>query len=410
MIESLASNLEQTLDSTKEQVTKWENSIDDIPMPDIEQHNMSLEEAKLAFKDTFEEGIDELKLTAEEVSTVSSEVYQYIEEFILELQYKLGIKERPYFDYAAIGKSAAISAVAGGVLGSLAGAIAGGVGGAVGEILSQFAKHIGASDGVAMLIQIGTELFTAGGIVKLAGKGISKLAVNSVDDVAVLAKNKGGDIISKTNVIDDLSIHSKDTLVGKIKEVNPNIVEGRINLIKGEISENMMDKYFKNSGWSKIEGEVGRNGIDGLYIRKDANSIKVLMAESKYNTSKLGETLHGVQMSPKWIMKKLDNLIEAFPDNKDYVVVKKLVENGQYRSRLFQLKEMGDNLQIKISNIIPKGHDNINILDLAGRESSKINKFQNIDLKNLSDVYSTKIASLYDKSVVDTLAKSKYIN
>ena len=415
MIESLVPTLEQAMNKTKEQISKWEDSIDNIPKLDLEQYKMSPQEMESAFKENFEKGINSLELTTQEVSKVSNEVFSNTQEYIDELSTKLGEKI-PDFDYVAIGKSAGISAAAGGIGGSLVGGIgaipgiiAGGVGGAIGEILGQVAKHNGASDGLAMAIQIGTEIFTAGGIVKLAGKGIAKVAVSSTDNIAILAKGNTGNIASKTHILDDVTVHSKDTLVSKIKEVNPNIVEGRMNLIKGEISENMMDRYFKNSGWSKIEGEVGRNGIDGLYIRKDGNSIKVMMAESKYNTSKLSETLHGVQMSPKWITKKLDNLIEAFPDNKDYIAIKKLVENGQYRSRLFQLKETGDNLQIKISNIVPKGHDNINILNLSGRESAKINNFQNIDLKNLSDTYSTKIASLYDKSVNDVLTKSKYI-
>ncbi len=218
MIESLMPSLEQALDKTKEKVAKWEDTIDDIPMPDIEQYKMSLEEVELAFKDTFEEGISSLKLTDEEASAVSSEVFNATQESINTLTAKLGDKI-PDFDYAAIGKSSAISAVAGGVGGSLVGGIgaipgtvAGGVGGAIGEILGQVAKHNGASDGLAMTIQIGTELLTAGGIVKLAGKGIAKIAVSSADDMASLAKHTNPEKITKIgSVVDDTKVLVADT-------------------------------------------------------------------------------------------------------------------------------------------------------------------------------------------------------
>lgn len=204
MIENLVPSLEQTMDKTKEQMSKWEDSIDDIPTVNIEQYKISPEEMEIAFKDTFEEGISSLKLTANEMSEVSSEVFAATQESINTLTEKLGDKV-PYFDYAEIGKSSAISAVAGGVGGSLVGGIgaipgtiAGGVGGAVGEILSQVAKYNGASDGVAMTIQIGTELLTASGIVKLAGKGIANVAVSNADEMAVLAKKTAFDTSPKT--------------------------------------------------------------------------------------------------------------------------------------------------------------------------------------------------------------------
>lgn len=52
-----------------------------------------------------------------------------------------------------------------------------------------------------------------------------------------------------------------------------------------------MHKFYTNSGWIKIEGEVGRNGIDGLYYQKKNGVIReVLVAESKWNKSRLGKS------------------------------------------------------------------------------------------------------------------------
>jgi len=246
MIESLVPSLEQAMDKTKEQMSKWEDSIDDIPMPDIEQYKISLEEAKSTFKDSFEEGISSLKLTADETSTVSSEVFNATQESINTLTAKLGDKI-PDFNYAVIGKSSAISAVAGGVGGSLVGGIgaipgtvAGGVGGAVGEILGQVAKHNGASDGVAMTIQIGTELLTAGGIVKLAGKGIVNVAVANADEVAKITTTKGIDTISKSGGV----IENTKVLVGdKIKTLGFE-VKGLINDSKIHTTTDAHGKQF----------------------------------------------------------------------------------------------------------------------------------------------------------------------
>jgi len=62
---------------------------------------------------------------------------------------------------------------------------------------------------------------------------------------------------------------AKDTLKEKIKEQVPDANDANINKIKGNISEKLMDWYFQNTGWEKLEGEVGCNGIDGLYVKRD---------------------------------------------------------------------------------------------------------------------------------------------
>jgi len=77
----------------------------------------------------------------------------------------------------------------------------------------------------------------------------------------------------------------------------------------GNIPENLMHDYFKKSGWIQLKGEVGNNGIDGLYIKKKDGVIsEVLFSESKYNTSQLVRTKDGSrQMSKQWLLNKLNN-------------------------------------------------------------------------------------------------------
>ncbi len=71
--------------------------------------------------------------------------------------------------------------------------------------------------------------------------------------------------------------------------------------------------------WQKIEGERGANGIDGLYIKSDGDAItEVLIAESKYNRSRLGFIKKGTikQMSKSWI---LQNLKLSKPQNPNII-------------------------------------------------------------------------------------------
>lgn len=201
--------------------------------------------------------------------------------------------------------------------------------------------------------------------------------------------------------IEEVNYYFKDTLKEYIKaqyeNVGLDIQEGQINIIKGKIFEQFMDEYFKNSGWTKIEGEIGRNGIDGLYVRRDKNGeLKVLIVESKYNTSKLSDTQHGKQMSQEWINKKLEDLINKNPDNELYKEIYEKVQEGKYRTRMFTGKEMGGNLEVSIKNIDNCTGNEIKIEDLKGNEKYKISGSK-IDLNNPENNYQEKMADIYNK-------------
>jgi len=76
----------------------------------------------------------------------------------------------------------------------------------------------------------------------------------------------------------------------------------------------MMVRYFEHSGWTRIDGQVGRTGFDGLFVKYEDGVIKdVLIAESKYNTSTLQSTNFGVQMSEEWIRRKMVEIKARFP-------------------------------------------------------------------------------------------------
>lgn len=136
-------------------------------------------------------------------------------------------------------------------------------------------------------------------------------------------------------------------------------IQGRLNIVNGYSAECVMHKFYTNSGWTQIEGEIGRNGIDGLYYKKKNGVIKeVLVSESKWNKSKLGRSGKNKlvqQMSQEWILRTLKKL-QRYKPLPEYRTIRKLVQHNQYRARLFKMKPLGDNqVQIHIYKIKNKG-------------------------------------------------------
>ena len=108
------------------------------------------------------------------------------------------------------------------------------------------------------------------------------------------------------NIEEYSNLMSKSPLHIKVASKYPHMTIGQINMKVGSINENIMNKYFQSTGWSKIESEIGRNGIDGLFVKRRNGVIyDIIIAESKYNKSGLQHTNHGVQMTKQWILKKI---------------------------------------------------------------------------------------------------------
>jgi len=172
-----------------------------------------------------------------------------------------------------------------------------------------------------------------------------------------------------------------------------NQIQAKKNRINGHAAECMMDVFFThNQNWQKIEGENGIHGIDGLYIKyKNDNISDVLVAESKWNTSRLGTTKKGTikQMSKRWI---LDKLKEAKPHNphvKNYDQISTLVKKGIYRARLFKLKPyLNNKLKITLYRIKNKSD---------GKSIEKVDKSEIvIDMKNPENVFHERMLGVYN--------------
>jgi len=172
-------------------------------------------------------------------------------------------------------------------------------------------------------------------------------------------------------------------------------------MFNGDVAENVMHDYFKNSGWSQLEGNVGRNGIDGLYVkRKNGVIADVLFVESKYNSSKLSKTKDGSkQMSKQWLSKKLDTLMvdakkKGHTKNmKEYENILNLVKKDHYKARLWKFIPKGEGKYlIEVKKIVSNGFSNIKISALTGKSSYKINGTV-IDTKNPTTPYMKKMSN-----------------
>jgi len=159
-------------------------------------------------------------------------------------------------------------------------------------------------------------------------------------------------ILSKSQLHKEVYLRIKNASKISVKHID-NIV--------GKINESIMVKFFEKDGWKRIEGEVGRNGIDGLFVKRDKHGriIDVLVAEAKYNTSNLGKTNFGKQMSKKWLLRKIQELKKTYPDDKDYAEIEKFIKKDNYRAVVWNMNVENNRMKIIIKNVHQKGDKDI---------------------------------------------------
>ncbi len=82
---------------------------------------------------------------------------------------------------------------------------------------------------------------------------------------------------------------------------------------KGDLAESLMDSYYTRNGWEIVDGKRGRQGFDGLYVRrsKSGRVVDFLIADAKSGHSRLSMTQHGRQLSRRWIRHNLSELIKG---------------------------------------------------------------------------------------------------
>lgn len=82
--------------------------------------------------------------------------------------------------------------------------------------------------------------------------------------------------------------------------------------IKGAIGESLAESVIQNGDsrgrqWRSITARSGPQGLDHIFIKTDKNGLPcdLMIGETKYDTSRLGNTLDGIQMGSKWVQKRL---------------------------------------------------------------------------------------------------------
>lgn len=187
--------------------------------------------------------------------------------------------------------------------------------------------------------------------------------------------------------------------------------------VLGDAAEGLMQDFFVRSGWEPIQGQIGRQGFDGLFVKRDnsGNIRDVLSVESKHNTSKLGTNLvcGETQMSYKWHLCKIDSLIERSEQSnntrmtRDLKQIRSQIVSRNYRARILNtvLSSNGE-LSIGISRINSRDGD-VSIEPLSGGEKYKLQYTENqkINLSNPKNQFQRQIADNYFKQVDAALQK-----
>jgi hypothetical protein len=177
-----------------------------------------------------------------------------------------------------------------------------------------------------------------------------------------------------------LEIAKTSGLHAEVVARNPAIGLVQAHHLVGAMSERLMIRYFEHSGWTRINGQVGRAGFDGLFVKYENGVIKdVLIVESKYNTSSLGTTNHGIQMSETWVNRKLAELLERYPDNDVYRKIEPFIRNSSYRAVVWTLKVERDSVLVRLSKVKSKG----GAVDLEGAVGTDVEDFSSPFVKSM---------------------------
>lgn len=206
---------------------------------------------------------------------------------------------------------------------------------------------------------------------RLGGKDVKVYFPNSLVNL-----NK---VLSKSQLHREVFLRLSNVGMVKAKHID-NIV--------GKINESIMVKFFKSSGWERIEGEIGRNGIDGLFVKRDkhGNIVDVLIAEAKYNKSQLANTNCGKQMSKAWLLCKIQELQKEYPNSKEYRQIEKFIKNDIYRAVVWNMTIKDNRMILSLKKIQSKGNRNVSL---------SVESIREIDLLSPKNSFEKRMASLY---------------
>lgn len=100
--------------------------------------------------------------------------------------------------------------------------------------------------------------------------------------------------------------------------------------IKGAFGESIAQKAYlknyleKNGNWKNLTPRLGSQGLDHVFVKYDkyGHPKQLMVAESKYGSSKLGFTKDGIQMGREWTSKRLIKLGKTYSSLSKYTNMK----------------------------------------------------------------------------------------
>lgn len=238
-------------------------------------------------------------------------------------------------------------------------------------------------------------------IQKLTLQSKYKNLQNGDEDLFHCLKLSNCDVIHFEKLLSSNGIEKNElhkTLAYKYHSLN----SAQIIKKSGDTTEHMMNSYYTKSGWTKIEGEIGNKGIDGLFLKKNkaGEIVDVLIVESKYNKSLLMNRNSGKQMSKAWILDNISKLEKQYPDDKSYNQIRELIENDKYRARLWKMNLKDNKLHIETKKV-ESSDSTIKLANLVGNEKTKVEYQGNqiIDLSNPQNNFHKEMIEIFQNSI-----------
>lgn len=193
-------------------------------------------------------------------------------------------------------------------------------------------------DGKRLIEQYGDELVDI----------ISGLSEKDTKQALKLIAEFGDDAINGLQGGKSIDNVKFDCLGGKqyrdklLNDVESGKIELKTNKQKGNYGEMKVDKYFEELGYERISldrvtglDDPIHQGIDGVYYNPEGTP-QYIIAEAKYGSARLGNTVDGLQMSDLWINGS-DRLVKSVGDN-----VKLKIDLNGYEKWLIRIKIDGN--------------------------------------------------------------------
>lgn len=117
------------------------------------------------------------------------------------------------------------------------------------------------------------------------------------------------DALQKINKLSEFGIDRQKKIIKILEEFPEGTIAQLSNLQKGNYGEMKMDIFYDELGYDRISLDrttdldaPARRGIDGVYYNPDGHPPYII-AEAKFGSARLSNTLDGKQMSDSWIDK-----------------------------------------------------------------------------------------------------------